>query len=323
VIVDCAVYENGSRQAGKLHLSEAFEACQQEDAFVWLGLHEPTAEEFEAVRGEFGLHELAVEDAIKAHQRPKLELYDDTLLVVLKPVRYIDPEELIETGEILIFVNEAFVISVRHGEASALGEVRRRLDQRPDLLQEGPGAVLYGIVDRVVDDYEPIADAIEEDMNDLEGHVFTPERTNPAERIYKLEREVLEFRRAVWPLTTPVGRLAAGDFELVRGDLATYFRDVHDHVLRVAQRIESFRELLSSMLQANLTQVNVRQNEDMRRITGWVAILAVPTAVAGIYGMNFRHMPELKWEFGYPLVLAAILVICIALYFRFRRAGWL
>jgi magnesium transporter len=160
-------------------------------------------------------------------------------------------------------------------------------------------------------------------MNDLEGHVFTPERTNPAERIYKLEREVLEFRRAVWPLTTPVGRLAAGDFELVRGDLATYFRDVHDHVLRVAQRIESFRELLSSMLQANLTQVNVRQNEDMRRITAWVAILAVPTSVAGIYGMNFRHMPELKWEFGYPLVLAAILVICIALYFRFRRAGWL
>jgi magnesium transporter len=323
MIVDCAVYQNGKRREGELALRDAFGACQRQDTFVWLGLHAPSAEEFESVRREFDLHELAVEDAIKAHQRPKLELYDDTLLMVLKPVRYIDSEELIETGEILLFVSDRFIISVRHGEAGGLSEVRRRLDRRPDLLERGPGAVLHAIIDRVVDDYGPIADAIEQDIADLEGQVFSPDRQNPAERIYKLEREVLEFHRAVNPLAAPVGRLAAGGSDMIDENLEAYFRDVHDHVLRVSQRIEGFRDLLSSMLQANLAQASVRQNEDVRKITAWVAILAVPTMVAGIYGMNFEHMPELKWEFGYPVVLAVVLLVCGLLYFRFRRAGWL
>jgi magnesium transporter len=323
LIVDCAVYKEGQRRPGELRLADAFDACQQDGSFVWLGLHEPTEEEFESVRREFDLHELAVEDAIKAHQRPKLEIYDGTLFVVLKPARYIDSEEVIETGEILLFVNEAFVVSVRHGEASALGEVRRKLDHRPDLLSEGPGAVLHAILDRVVDDYTPVANGLEHDIEEVEQEVFSSERHNPAERIVKLERQVLGFHRAVAPLATPLERLEAGAFELVRGDLQSYFRDVHDHLLRVAQRVEGFRELLASMLQANLTQVSVRQNEDMRKITAWVAILAVPTMVAGIYGMNFDHMPELKWEFGYPLVLAVILVTCVTVYRRFRRAGWL
>jgi magnesium transporter len=323
LIVDCAVYRQGQRRPGDLKLDDAFQACQQDGSFVWLGLHQPTPEEFENVRREFGLHELAVEDAIKAHQRPKLELYDGTLFLVLKPVRYIDSEEVIETGEILLFVNEDFVVSVRHGEASALGEVRRQLDRRPELLSHGPGAVLHAILDRVVDDYGPVANGLEHDIEEVQQEVFSSDRRNPAERIYKLEREVLEFYRAVAPLATPLERLEAGSFELVGGELQSYFRDVHDHVLRIVQRVDAFRELLASMLQANLTQVSVRQNEDMRKITAWVAILAVPTMVAGIYGMNFDHMPELKWRFGYPLVLALILVTCVLVYRRFRRAGWL
>jgi magnesium transporter len=328
MIVDCAVYEQGKRKSGELGPAEAFAACQRDGAqrdgaFVWLGLYEPTEDEFDSVRREFHLHELAVEDAIKAHQRPKVELYDDTLVLVLKPIRYIDSEEVIESGEILLFAHKSFVLTVRHREASALGPVRRHLERRPDLLAHGPGAVLHAITDRVVDDYGPVADGLGRDIDEIEEQVFAPDRDNPAERIYKLEGEVLEFHRAVTPLIDPLNRLAAGEFELVQGDLQTYFRDIQDHALRVAQRIDGFRDLLSTALHANLTQVTVRQNADMRKITAWVAILAVPTMVAGIYGMNFEHMPELKWEFGYPVVLVVILIICTLLYRRFRRAGWL
>jgi magnesium transporter len=323
MIVDCAVYKEGRRHGGELDPSEAFRACQQDDAFVWLGLHEPSEEEFDSVRREFSLHELAVEDAVHAHQRPKLELYGDTLFIVLKPARYVDSEEVVQIGEIMLFVNESFVISVRHGEASALHDVRNRLDRRPDLVAAGSGAVLYAIVDKVVDDYEPVVEGVEIDIQEIEQQVFSVDRTNPAERIYKMEREVLEFHRAVLPLTAPIDRLARGHFEVIDEELRTYFRDVHDHLLRVSQQIQGFRELLSSALQANLTQVSVRQNEDMRRITAWVGILAVPTTIGAIYGMNFKHMPELGWTFGYPLVLAVMLTICIALYAYFRRAGWL
>jgi magnesium transporter len=324
MIVDCAVYEQGRRKIEELGPAEAFAHCQRDGAFVWLGLYEPTEEEFDSVRREFHLHELAVEDAIKAHQRPKVELYEDTLVLVLKPVRYVDEEEVIETGEILLFAHKSFVLTVRHREASALGPVRRHLEGRPDLLAHGPGAVLYAISDRVVDDYGPAADGLGRDIDEIEEQVFaTNHRENPAERIYKLEREVLEFHRAVTPLVDPIGRLAAGGFDLIHGDLQAYFRDVQDHALRITQRIDGYRDLLSSVLHANLTQVSVRQNEDMRKITAWVAILAIPTMVAGIYGMNFEHMPELKWRFGYPAVMLVVLIACVLLYRRFRRAGWL
>ena len=299
------------------------EACQRDGAFVWLGLHEPTPDELDSVRREFKLHELAVEDALHAHQRPKLEVYDDTLFVVLKPARYVDSEEVVETGEIHIFVSKGFVVAVRHGEASALRDARKRLEQRQELLEAGPGGVLYAIVDKVVDDYEPVVEGLAQDIQQIEAQVFSGERTNPAERIYKMEREVLEFSSAVTPLTPAIDRLARGHFDLIDERLHEYFRDVHDHLLREGQRIDGFRDLLSSALHANLTQVAVRQNEDMRKITAWVAILAVPTAVAGIYGMNFENMPELKWTYGYPLVLFVTLVICVTLYLRFRRSGWL
>ena len=323
MIVDAAVYEDGHRVAGEVSLQEAGRACRREGAFVWLGVAEPAEEEFDAIAREFGLHELAVEDAIHAHQRPKLEVYGDSLLVVLKTARYVDSEEVIEIGEVLLFVHPTFLVSVRHGETDALRTARRRLESRPDLLRHGLGAALYGIVDAVVDDYEVAADGVEYDIQEVEAEVFTPSRSNPAARIFKLEREVLEFQRSVTGLAPALDRLARGHFAVVPDDLHPYFRDVHDHLLRVIGRIETFRELLGSALQANLTQVSVRQNEDMRKISAWVAILAVPTMVAGIYGMNFDDMPELHWRYGYPAVLAVIAAICAYLYWRFKRAGWL
>ncbi len=322
MIVNCSVYERGRRRDGDLPLERAGSAARDEDAFVWLGVVEPSAEEFEAIAREFGLHELAVEDAVKAHQRPKVELYGDTLLVVVKTARYVDPEEVIEIGELLLFVNPSFVVTVRHGEGD-LGAVRARIERRPDLLQHGPGMVLYAILDHVVDGYEVAAEGIEVDIQQVERQVFSEDRGNPAERIYKLEREVLDFQGAVAPLSGSVDEIARGHFEVVPEGLREYYRDVHDHLRRAGGRVAGFRELLGNALQANLTQVSVRQNEDMRKISAWVAILAVPTMIAGIYGMNFEHMPELEWRFGYPAVLVVIAVACMLLYRRFKRAGWL
>jgi magnesium transporter len=324
VIVDCAIYEDGMRRDGDLELGEAARAaCDDGPGFVWLGVHEPSAEEFDAIRREFDLHELAVEDAVEAHERPKLEAYGETLFVVLKTVRYIDHEEVISSGQIMLFVNPTFIITVRHGEGSDLHPVREAIEKRPDLLRCGPSAILHAVIDRVVDDYEPAVQGLETDVQEVEAQVFSDDGGNPAQRIYRLEREVLEMQRAVVPLAAPVDRLARGHFDLVSPELRDYFRDIHDHVLRVASRVEGFRDLLGSALQANLTQVTVRQNADMRRISAWVAILAVPTMIAGIYGMNFRHMPELGWRYGYPAVLLVIVLVSGLLYRGFRRAGWL
>jgi magnesium transporter len=323
VIIDCAVYEDGCRRAGDLPLAAAGDAARRDGAFVWIGVYEPSEEEFDALRREFALHELAVEDAVDAHQRPKVELYGDTLFLVLKTVRYVNALEVIESGEIQMFVNRDFVVTVRHGQASPLHDVRLAIERREDLLRCGAGAVLYAIVDRIVDDYEPVVQAVEADIQEVEHEVFAPTRSNPAERIYALEREVLEFHRAVTPLAPAVDKLARGMFDIVHPDLHAYFRDVHDHLLRVGSQVDGFRDLLTSALQANLTQAAVRQNEDMRKISAWVAIAAVPTAVCAIYGMNFDNMPELGWTYGYPLVLGLIALFCVVLYWRFRRSGWL
>jgi magnesium transporter len=325
VILDCAVYQGGRRRAGELQLEAAAEFCGRDDVFVWLGMHEPTEEEFDAVRREFELHELAVEDAVHAHQRPKLELYGDTLFIVLKTLRFergaCDTD--VETGEIMLFANAGFLITVRHGQASALHDTRLALERRPEHLNHGPAAAVHAIIDRVVDDYESVVDRVGVDIQEVEEEVFSPAAPNPAHRIYTLEREVLQFHRAVAPLVGPVDRLARGGFDIVDDELTTYFRDVHDHLLRVQQEIAGYRELLASVLQANLAQLTVRQNTQVRQISAWVAILAVPTMIAGLYGMNFEHMPELGWEYGYPLMLSVVLVVCSALWWRFRRAGWL
>jgi len=326
MIVDCAVYEQGKRSDGELTLDQAGAASRNQGAFVWLGLVEPSAEELATIAREFGLHELAVEDAVKAQQRPKVELFGETLLVVVKTVTHPagppDGAHGIEVGELLLFVNPDFVITVRHGEGE-LGSVRKRVEQRPDLLAHGTGVVLYAILDHVVDDYGDVAQAIDGEIQAVEREVFSAERTNPGEQIYKLEREVLDLYRATGPLLEAVDQIEEGRFEAIPGELHEYFRDVHDHLRRVTGRVVGFRELLSSALQANLTQVSVQQNEDMRKISAWVAIAAVPTMVAGIYGMNFDHMPELHWRYGYFTVLLFVAVVCFALYRRFKRVGWL
>ncbi len=323
MIVDCAVYEDGRRQDGDLALGEAFRKCQGNEEFVWLGLYEPTQEEFESVQREFELHELAVEDAINAHQRPKLEVYGDTIFVVLKTARYVDPEEVVEFGEILVFLGKGFVVTVRHGPASDLHDVRQQVESDPDRLRRGPGAVLYEIVDRVVDDYVPALEGLRVDVEEVESDVFSPDRRSSAQRIYELKREVLEFSRATAPLIDPIDRLAEGRYEIVHEDGQHYFRDVGDHLRRVNDQLESFSDLLTSVLSANLTQVTVQQNEDVRKISAAVALIAVPTMIAGIYGMNFDHMPELGWQYGYPMVLAFMVVVCGVMYRYFKRAGWL
>jgi magnesium transporter len=323
-ILGCAVYKDGKREKDNLDLREAREACSRhDDAFVWIGLKDPTEEEFDSVTGEFDLHELAVEDAIKAHQRPKLEHYGDTLFMVLKTACYHDKTETVDIGEINIFVGKSFLITVRHGEASALDGVRKAADERPELLQSGPGAVLHAIVDRVVDDYSPVIDGVQDDIEELEEQVFSAERVNPTQRIYKLKREVLQLHRATAPLVEPLDELAAGRVGLVGPEVHEYFRDVYDHIVRADEQVEGLREGLNGIVQSNLAQVGVRQNEDMRKISAWVAIIAIPTAVAGIYGMNFDHMPELHWRFGYAYALALMAVSCFVLWRYFKKVGWL
>ena len=323
MIVDCAIYDQGERREEKLEPRQAYHASREPGAFVWIGLHEPTEEEFDSIQREFELHELAVEDAINAHQRPKLETYGDTVFLVLKTARYIDPKEIVQFGEILVFLGEDFIVTVRHGEATSLKGVREELERRPELLGHGPGAVLHAIVDRVVDDYAPAVSGLEEDIEEVENSVFSSERTNPAERIYRLKRETHEFHRAASPLLEPMDLLTGGRVGQIHPEVETYFQDVNDHLARVNDRLEAMGDSLTSILQANLAQVTVQQNDDVRRISAIVAIIAVPTMIAGIYGMNFEHMPELKSTLGYPLVLALMLVLCLALYRYFRRAGWL
>jgi magnesium transporter len=323
-IVDCAVYEEGRRRDGQVPLEKAYDACRADDsAWVWIGLVEPTMEEFDSVRREFELHELAVEDAVKAHQRPKLEEYGDTLFLVLKTARYHEAEENVEFGEILLFVGNGFLISVRHGQAAELHGVRQQLEERSDLMRCGPSAALHAIIDRVVDEYAPVLAGIEDDIEEVEEEVFSPARTNSARRIYKLKREATEMHRATAPLVEPLMRLSEGEYDLVSPQMHEYFRDVYDHLLRTDEAVNGFRESLTSALNANLTQVGVRQNDDMRKISAWAAILVAPTIVTGIYGMNFEHMPELTSPVGYPAALSAILLLCVGLYLYFKRVGWI
>jgi magnesium transporter len=322
MIVDMAVYQDGARRPGKLELGDAYEACRDGKSFAWIELQDPSEEEFDSVLREFNLHELAVEDAIQAHQRPKLDVYDSGLLMVLKTVRYVESEERLEFGEILVFVGDGFIITVHHGKTS-LQDVRLQLERRPQLLRLGPAAALHAIVDRVVDDYAPVITALEQDIADVEADVFSDERATPPKRIYSMKRQVLKLYSAIAPLVEPLDRLEQGDLELVPDELRPYFRDVEDHLIRYVREVEAFREMLTSVLAANLTQVSVRQNEDVRKISAWAAIIAVPTLITGIYGMNFDHMPELGWTFGYPLAVAVMAAVCLFLYTSFRRAGWL
>ncbi len=324
MIVDCAVYESGVRMEGELELTNALEASRANpDGFVWIGLSEPDASEFGAVADEFNLHPLAVEDAIHAHQRPKLEMYGPTMFVVLKAAAYVGHEEVVELSEIMLFLGDRFIVSVRHGPSSVLADVRAQLESNPEQLKAGAMGVLHAVMDRVVDNYGTVLSNFVEDVDEVECAVFSTGRENHAERLYKLKREVLEFRQAVTPLIDPLEDLASGRLTSTDSSLPAYFRNVHDHVQRVADRIEAVDNLLGSALNANLAQVGVRQNEDMRKISAWVAIIALPTLIAGVYGMNFEHMPELGWALGYPFAIGLMLLGSTGLFILFRRREWL
>ncbi|MFJ4933181.1 magnesium/cobalt transporter CorA [Streptomyces pseudovenezuelae] len=331
MIVDCAIYREGHRSEGPEDLSDALDRARLAGGFVWIGLHEPTEKEFELVTKEFGLHPLAVEDALKAHQRPKLEVYDDSLFVVLKPVVYEPDSDTVSTGEVMLFLGDAFVVTVRHGVGSPLKAVRERLEQEPKLLGKGPTAVLYAVADAVVDHYLEVATELGTDLEELEAEVFSPDgggSRGTASRIYTFKRQVLEFRRATVPLTMPLTRLAGvgaygGTVPFVNDKARPFFRDVNDHLARVNESVEGLDRLVSDVLSAHLAQMSVRQNDDMRKISAWAAMAAIPTMIAGIYGMNFDHMPELHWVWAYPAVIALMAVLEVLLYRTFKRRGWL
>jgi magnesium transporter len=328
-VVDCALYVDGVRQEGPLHYAEALElARQNSNGFVWLGVHEPTEEEFADIAATFKLHPLAVEDAVKAHQRPKLERYTEMTFAVLKTARYCEHAELtvssdvVETGDVMLFIGAEYVVSVRHGDACRLDGVRAELESHTQLLAHGPWAVFHGVVDSVVDRYSEVVADIEDDIDEVEAGAFSRKSTD-VQRIYHLRRELLEFKRAVVPLHRPLEMLLAGQVPSVPLEVQRYIRDVADHLQRVTDSIAAFEDLLTSILQAELAQIGIQQNNDMRKISAWVAIAAVPTMIAGIYGMNFDNMPELRWEYGYFLVVAVMVTVCLGLYRGFRRSGWL
>ncbi|MGX1473359.1 UNVERIFIED_CONTAM: magnesium transporter [Streptomyces canus] len=331
MIVDCAIYREGHRSEGPEDLSDALDEARSAGGFVWIGLHEPTEKEFDLVTREFGLHPLAVEDALKAHQRPKLEVYDDSLFVVLKPVVYEPESDTVSTGEVMLFLGDAFVVTVRHGVGSPLKAVRERLEQEPQLLGKGPTSVLYAVADAVVDHYLEVATELANDLEELEAEVFSPDgggSRHTASRIYTFKRQILEFRRATVPLSMPLTRLAGvgaygGTVPFVNDRARPFFRDVNDHLARVNESVEGLDRLVSDVLSAHLAQMSVRQNDDMRKISAWAAMAAVPTMIAGIYGMNFDHMPELHWVWAYPAVIALMGVLEVLLYRLFKRRGWL
>ncbi|WKU03327.1 magnesium/cobalt transporter CorA [Micromonospora sp. HUAS LYJ1] len=329
-VVDCGLYVDGERRPGQWQYAEALAAARDErDGFVWLGLHEPELAEMTAIAETYGLHELAVEDAVKAQQRPKLERFGEVSFLVLRTARYCEHTELtetsevVETGQVMLFIGPNFLISVRHGDACRLSPVRADLEAKRDLLRHGPWAVAYAITDRVVDLYLEVADQLEDDLDVLEADVFDRQSSGRIQRIYQMKRELVEFKRAVIPLQRPLLTLTAQVNREVPQEVRRYFRDVQDHLSRTVEQVNSYDDLLNSILQARLAQVTVDQNNDMRKIAAWAAIAAVWTAFAGVYGMNFENMPELKWTYGYPGVLALMLAISLALYRWFRRNGWL
>ncbi|MGW2702141.1 magnesium/cobalt transporter CorA [Streptomyces sp. NPDC001340] len=331
MIVDCAIYRDGHRTEGPEDLSDALDEARAAGGFMWIGLYEPSEREFDLVTREFALHPLAVEDALKAHQRPKLEVYDDSLFMVLKPVVYEQESDAVSAGEVMVFIGDGFVVTVRHGEGSPLAALRHRLEEDPEMLSKGPTAVLYAIADATVDHYLEVATELQTDLEELEAEVFQPERggtRHTASRVYTFKRQILEFRRATVPLAVPLTRLAGTGalgvaVPFVHEKARPFFRDVNDHLARVNESVENLDRLVSDILSAHLAQMSVRQNDDMRKISAWAAMAAVPTMLAGIYGMNFDHMPELHWLWSYPAVILLLVALEVLLYRTFKRRGWL
>jgi magnesium transporter len=326
VIVDNALYRDGARVDLGLDVHDlrgVHDSAGGDGDFAWVGLHDPTQEELDQVSEVYSLHELAVEDALRAHQRPKVESYDGMLFIVLKTLWYVDEHDAVETGEISMFVGSNFVISVRHGEGGGLSSTRHRLEGMTSVLVHGPSAVVYAVCDQVVDRYEEVAGELQEDVDEVEESVFSTKRTRDAARIYVLKRELAEMRRAVRPLREPMSRFTAGSMHGIDSAAGPYFRDVADHLARVSETIEGLDSLLSTAFEAHIAQISVQQNDDMRRISVAAGVIVAPTIVGSIYGMNFRHMPELHWWLGYPFALVLMVLSSAAVYVISKRAGWM
>ncbi|MBD8869487.1 magnesium/cobalt transporter CorA [Nocardioides donggukensis] len=326
MIVDNALYRDGSRvdlDCDASDLAGVRAGVRGGADFVWIGLHEPSEQELAEVSAAFGLHPLAVEDALHAHQRPKLERYDDSLFMVLKTLWYVDEYDAVETGEINMFIGADFIVTVRHGEGTELHSSRRYLESHPELLEHGPTGVVYAVCDRVVDSYERVGASLEEDVDEVEASVFSPARTDDSVRIYTLKREIAEVRRAVLPLRDPMRQAAGGVVRGMEPDAAPFFRDVADHLARVAETVDNLDNLLSSAFEAHLARISVQQNDDMRKISAGVGLVAAPTLVAAIYGMNFENMPELHWAFGYPMALGLMVLASLSALVFFKKSGWL
>jgi magnesium transporter len=336
-VIDNAVYVDGRRACEPASLEDTYELLRDRHGMGWIGLYRPDPLEIESVAAEFGIHRLAVDDTISAHQRPKLERYGDVLFTVLRPARYLDDVERVEVGEVHVFTGKDFVVTVRHAEAPDLRMVRKRLQEAPDLLRLGPEAVLYAILDQVVDEYQPVVEGLQTDIDEIEDQVFSGD-PEVSRRIYELLREVVKFQRATQPLPAMIADLRAGfDKYGVELELQRYLRDVADHVARIVDRADGFRVLLVNLIGINasmvgqrqneetrrLSELSLRQNEEVKRISSWAAILFAPTLVASVYGMNFTNMPELHWRFGYPYAIVLMLLVGLALYTVFKKRGWL
>jgi magnesium transporter len=321
-IINCAAYAGGHRVAD-IKLDAVHEVLKTNNQFVWIGLHEPSEETLDRVQQEFGLHDLAIEDAQKAHQRPKFELYGDSLFIVLRTAR-MTAQNRTEFGETHFFVGTNFIVVVRHGSTISYADVRARCESIPDLLSKGQGFVLYAIMDFIVDQYMPVVDDMEQELLSIEEKVFKEKPSRETtEQIYQLKRELLEVKRAVAPLVDICTRLMKLDIKCVSEEARPYFRDVYDHVVRLNEMVENTRELLSTAMEANFSLISIAQNDVSKKFAGWAAIIALPTMVAGFYGMNFKFMPEAEWEYGFYMVIMFTVLACFLLYYLFRRSGWL
>lgn len=323
MIVDSALYQNGIRVKDFGDISDFVDEARKDGGFVWVGLASPTQEEFDHIVGELNFHPLAVEDAVSAQQRPKIEEYVGLLFFVLKTVFYNESRSEITTGELMCFVDPHFIVIVRHGEGSPLASVRHEIEAQPEFLIQGPFAVLHAVVDRVIDGYTAIATELENDVIQLENKVFGGTRQTFSQEIYFLKREIIEYRHAIEPLVIPLQKLVSETFQTTPELLKPFFRDTLDHLQRACEHASGMDSLLSSALQADLAHIQVRQNEDVRRISAWVALAAGPTMIAGIYGMNFDFMPELRWKFSYPLLLVVLTSLSGYLFHKFRKSEWL
>jgi len=321
-IVNCALYTDGRRTAN-IQLKNAGDILKQTEGFVWIGLHEPQEETLQLVQQEFGLHDLAIEDAHRAHQRPKVEIYGNSVFIVLRTAQ-INLEHHIEFGETHFFLGNNFIITVRHGSSISYADVRTRCENTPHLLGKGQGFALYAVMDSIVDQYFPVVHIMEEDLEQLEHKIFKEKPSRETtEYIYHLKHELLEVKRAIFPLVEICNRLMRFDFNYISEDTRPYFRDIYDHAMRINEMIDNSRELLNTALEANFSLISISQSEVSKKFAGWAAIIGVPTMVAGIYGMNFNDMPELHWHYGYPVVLSVTIGLCVVLYLLFKRSGWL